>query len=721
MRQISILFLLMILSASGIADANNRFVNYSSTICVSDFLRIGNNLYVASSGGIYSLNLQTSSSTLMQSKSNNPDPNITALCSVGNSLWAGSSQGYLYKQTPPGNTLDITTYNGFFSAGWKILDLISYGKYLIVASNKGLSIVNTENGYTEKNASKFGSLISNQVNVLKIHNNVLYAGLNDGVAICSLSVHPLDKVNFYDPTTWTINKSVETPVRSFVVANGTCIASSGYSDIFNGHMITGKDSALFAGTKQLCSVPGTISSLKVTAANECWIGTHEDYFFLWNGTELSQYTIPGPTVSSFSRILVDSRSNVWALPYFKGNTHKWWGGISALINDNWKSFTISTMNDSSFYMGDFFTNYGLDETPDGRIWFGTSGAGIKCFSYADSSWKFFEHRAGDDSVFFSSDKYDMLWSKCDAFTLDSSGYLWVSRYGNNAGSLICYDYRYDPDNSQTVSSLRHYRNYFPSSSQYHNLNFRCLHTDNNGNIFAGGEQGDVVVFRHNGNPLEDNSITVLKSMQTDSVFDMATMDNGKTYIATSDSLFVYNPDSNTISVDNEFKYTARYFASESDDILWIGTPANGIVRYNVSSNDHIIYTTASGLISNNIRDLSIDRKNGFLWIATDTGISKLDIGYSVVNNLSGSNMEVFPNPFSISKMKQAFVTIRNIPKDSKVAIYNSNGQLVAKPKLDRKGNGTSYSWKPENIVPGVYQIVVKCNKGPKSKLFMVTP
>jgi len=723
MKHLSIFQLFFIIFVAGQAAGNERFSNFSSAITVSDFERIGNNLYVASSGGLYIYDIAGKSGSLLQSNTNTPDPNTTAICSQGNNiLWTGTAQGYLSRRTPPENTADITTYNSFFSSGWKILDLVIYGKYLLVASNKGVSIFNTENGYAEKNATKFGFLASLQVNALKIYNDTLYAGLNDGVAKFSIKDNPLNTVNFYNPGTWSIDTTTEKPVKSFLYSNG-CRVSSGYADIFNGKIISGKDSILFLDTVQAARLPSSITALKVTAPNECWIGTSENYFYLWNGASLTQYKIPGLTMSSINRILVDNQSNVWFLPHHKGNESRWWVGIGSYIDETWKSYTSSTMNNTSFYMGDYFNNQGIVATPDNRIWFGTSGGKIKTFSSDKNIWKFYDFAYGDISTFSATNQLDTgTWGKCDAFTLDSSGYLWVSTYGNNTGALICYNYKFDPDNSQSTPNSRNYKRYFPSSDANYDVNFSCLHTDKSNRLFAGGEKGNIVVFRYNGNPLDENSLQILNTLKTDSVFDAVTIDDGKTYFATADGLRLYDPESNKFSIDDNFQYNAKSLAYENGDILWIGTADYGLVKYNVTSNAHSVYNTASGLISNFTRDIAIDRHKGFIWIATDAGISKFDLGYSISDELNGSAMEVFPNPYSVSKMKQLSVTIRNVPNDSKVAFYNSNGQLIAAPKLIRKGNGAYYSWKPgDTVVPGVYQLVVKSTKGSKSKLFMVSP
>ena len=40
------------------------------------------------------------------------------------------------------------------------------------------------------------------------------------------------------------------------------------------------------------------------------------------------------------------------------------------------------------------------------------------------------------------------------------------------------------------------------------------------------------------------------------------------------------------------------------------------------------FNEESGLLSNTVNDIDIDRKNGLIWVATDKGVSKYSLGHS---------------------------------------------------------------------------------------------
>jgi len=93
-------------------------------------------------------------------------------------------------------------------------------------------------------------------------------------------------------------------------------------------------------------------------------------------------------------------------------------------------------------------NRAIHQTKDGRLWFGTSGGQIKTYTPANDSWKIYHVNSNDNKRFYVRNNPEG-WGKTDAFAQDSSGYFWISRWHNDGGSLICYDLKYDPDDSQT--------------------------------------------------------------------------------------------------------------------------------------------------------------------------------------------------------------------------------------------------------------------------------
>ena len=726
----------------GFAFSFERITNFASCITVYDFESSGDNLYVASSGGIYVFNKATKTGHLLPSNTRSPDPFTTSLCLQGNqTLWSGTNQGYLNKRTPPEDLSSISTFSSYFSAQWKILDLVAYGKYLLIASNKGISFFDTKKGYTQKSASKFGTLSSSQVNVIKVYNDTLYAGLDQGVAKVYIGNNHIDSINTFDPGTWILDLETVKPVKSFVYDNG-CKAFSSYADISNGQIINSYNTDLSFENNEV-KLPSRITALKVTGPNECWIGTQDDYFFLWNGSSLTRFEIPGPTMPSINRIFTDHTGKMWFLPQVDGINPPWWIGIGSYENGLWKLYNSN--NYPSFgVLNDNPENSAIIETRDNRVWFGTSGGQVKTYTPADDSWRIYHVNSNDVGSFYAGNSSDR-WGKCDAFAIDSSGYLWISSWYNDYGSLICYDNRYEPDESKSNPQDAHFRRFFPGRAN----NFTCINVDKQGKILVGDENGKVFVFKHDGNPLvtgidtistftiENNAkvqdaINVSEYPSGSSNFEAGMQIGNHVKVITSNGIYDYVDSikyfnstpifGSRLTQDENFSTKVRTVEAENDNILWIGTAGEGLIRYNRSSNAMETFTTAQGLISNDIRSISFDKSSGYLWIATDVGFSRMDVGYTLDKKLKASDVEIFPNPYSKSKMGQNSVCIRNVPSGGNVVIFNTSGQLIAKPKLVRQGDGAFYSWKPDQaLIPGTYIVAMKNGNRSGSKVLMITP
>jgi ligand-binding sensor domain-containing protein len=721
----------------GFAFSFERITNYASCISVYDFESDGNNLYVASSGGLYVFDKTTKTGRLLPSDTRSPDPYTKSLCLQGNQiLWSGTNQGYLSKRTPPDNLNSISTFSSYFSTQWKILDLVLYGKYLLIASNKGISVFNTEKGYAVKSASKFGSLSSSQVNVIKIYNDTLYAGLDQGIAKLSLKAG-LEDANFFDPAIWNVETDTVKSVKSFVYKNGLK-AYSGYADLFNGHIISGEDSLLLLDNTEIKKLPSRITAIKVTGNNECWIGTEEHQFFLWNGSTITRFEIPGPTMPSINRVYVDHNGKMWFLPQVEGVNPPWWIGIGSYEDGQWKLYNQNNYPNFGILNEDP-DNRAIIETKDNRLWFGTSGGQVKTYTPSSDSWKIYHVNSYENGRFYSSNSQDG-WGKTDAFAIDTSGFLWISSWQNDSGSIICYDYRFEPDESKSNAQEAHFRRFFPGRG----YNFTCINVDNQGKILIGDESGKIFVFKHDGNPLGNGiEITGTFSIDNAKIYDAITVsenydgsssgqNTNRVKVIASNGLYDYTDSienignistfGSSIKKDEDFSTKVRTIEAENDKVVWIGTSGEGLIRYDLQSKEMEQFTTAQGLISNEIRDLSFDKKNGYLWIATDIGFSKMDIGYSLNKTLEADNVEVFPNPYLKSKMSQISITIRNVPSGGNVIIYNINGQLIAKPTLERQGNGSLYSWKPANsIIPGTYIVAIKSGNRSGSKALLIAP
>ena len=753
MRKTCLLFLLFcLLIAPSTVLPFERFANYTSTLTVNDFAFNNDTVWAATSGGLYCYIRANGSGTLFSNPSFFPDPAISAVCvDAKNNLWAGSQKGYLTLRQSKGKTVVFSNYT---TAGWRIFDLASFGKYLIVAADKGCSIFDTEKKMAIKNATGLNAFfLSSQVNAIVVffdrsrRDTLLILGCEKGVAKLSLINNNIEKANFYDPSIWSIDTTFGMPVKSFAVKDGNLLMLTTPGTTVNNILVTGINDTthgnIYIDNIKKATLPSFITSVAVSPANECFIGTTHNYFYRWNGNDTSNIRISGPTFTSCLRIYVDREGSTWICPPITAEVppNPWWEGISVLQNGVWQLYSPAKYT----AMGPMYGNanfLGVTEDQFGRMWFGTPGGQVKQYNRIENGWKKYCIGAqdfGKGEFFQSLNCHQPDWAKCDGLALDSTGYLWITSHTNKFGSLLCYDPAYAPVPTAPDPESRHYLYFFPENDPYYSINIGCLCIDAANNILAGhGSDGNgrFFVLHHGGNPLRDGLQVVADFNDKGITYDAAATRDTLTYIATSAGFFTYSAPGNII---RKGLYTRSWTGSsasltlvdstltevkaievEDERILWLGISGKGLIRFDLLNNTSTSIDESSGLLSNSVQDLSLDRKNGYLWIATDRGVSRYSIGYPLDRKNTGP-AQVYPNPYS--KRRHIEVVFAKLPPKGMVQVFSVNGALITTLSPVETGtNGSICTWKPSSgTVPGTYLYSIRSGSTIRQGKLIITP
>lgn len=728
---------ILILSTIFCSYAGEAFRNFASCISIQDFEIIGDTVWVASTGGIYKHCRSTGKGILLPNVSTLPDPFQTAFFyDSDKNLWSGTVTGFLSKRNSSGK---ITVSSSYVSANWPITDLTGFGKYIVVGSSKGVGFFDKKAMNAVKSAVKFNALSTSIVNALYIQDKTLYVGLDQGFARLDLS-NNLDSINLFDPNFWKVDTTGVRPVRSFLNFKNSIMQFKGPSAVFKGKILHSDSCILFADNKEVYRFPSVITAIK-SNGDECWIGTKENYFYRWNGVNSINYSIPGMTSSIINRVYVDHASNLWVIPRVNGFENPWWRGILSLQNEVWKLYNLHNYPDIGFlgedpnFIGIAESHHKGEDKTEWRMWFGTSGAGIKCFIPGLDDWSIYSLSLQNDrnaNLIHSKQYY--IWTKSDAIVQDSSGYMWMSNWNvpqsplvHNA--LICYDPRYEPDPQQRDPEKAHYRNFFRAGDAYHSDNYTAMSLDANGNIIAGSETGKVIVFKPAKNPLRD-TVTLYYNFTIGlnefgefeplgNVLDIASTPDGSFRVVAGNGVYKFISEKKILEKEN-LGTGVKAIEAEDASVLWLGISNEGLVRYDVNKDERTVFGVAQGLISTDINDLALDKKNGLVWVATYNGISRFSIGYKLEQNKE-STVLVYPNPFC--KRRHTMIYFKNLPTDSKVEIYSVDGQRISSAKLARQSSdGAYYTWTPETkTAPGTYFYSVHGNDIKKTGKFLITP
>lgn len=376
------------------------------------------------------------------------------------------------------------------------------------------------------------------------------------------------------------------------------------------------DGTGFADRSLEFDVQGTnVWSIAETEDGEIWVGTDKGVRRKTSSFVEQIDTTSGSLKHNIVRSIIEDRfNNIWI-----GTGG---GGITRYRNGSFSTFTTKDGLPSNVIRTIF-------EDRNGSIWIGSSGGGLS--RYLNGR---FETLGSVDGL-----TTDVVW----ALRQDREGSLWI---GTGGGGL---------------NRLRDSR--FTALTKREGIGNNFLWTvyeDNRGAQWIGTNGGGVTVWENGSARTYTIGSTPLSNIVRTVIDDRA----GRMWIGTSDGVYS-SPSSAPHSFRRYSAITAKTTLStfqSRDKTLWFGTLENGL--YALSGGTLSQYTTATGLLSNNIRAIT-QHPDGSLWFGMDGGIQILRRGKKL-------QWERFPENTSLKKEE-----IRDIyiDADSVVWIGTDRGGL----------------------------------------------
>ncbi len=753
--------------------AYSPFLNFRPPIQVNDIAIGESYVWAASQGGLIRIIPSETKGTLFFAADDFPDLQLTAIaCDNDGTLWIGTKRGYLYRRSPKGYQTIYTSYvTSDTSKVWEINDIYLYKKYLIIGSSQGCSIFDTNKKNVVQNATLFGDFNSPIVYSATVYRDTLFLGCLEGVAKLNIAGDLIETQNFIDNSIWTTIK-LNKEIKSLPVYNDTVVFMPEVSGVYHDSLLYGyniehpdgsSEHYIYHDTTEWSEFNSQVISIAVGNNGDCWFGTAEDYLFHWDGHKKKQHYVDGMTFGSITRVYVARDSRVWYTPELRKDALPWWQGIAAYYNEKW--YLYREGHPKSFgKVGDGIDLIGIAEDPFGNMWFGTNGACIKKYNPSNDRWDGFYIGTGANSTFqYKKENKGMNWGKCDAIARDSSDYMWFAAWKSDSGSIICYDpstklptdKEYDNSPSGTTYPPDStYRYFFSKESDYHLKEPKFINVDAAGSIFLGSkdpDNGRVIVFRYNENPLKEGITEPVYDRSFGNVFDMYSTEDSCTWILSLQGMhhFEYSrsftPIVRKVSASREaagildnlncMEVEDFYYSTRTDEktditynttemVVWGGTSQDGVakiymhkIRNSIGQTDSIgidsviTFKEENGLVSNRVTYMDLDRSKGQLWIATREGFSRYSIGHSFVKLQDNAGMYAYPNPFIKSRHKQ--IVFDNCAPGSQISVYTVDGRLVAHivdrgNNVEKTTNEWIYIWHPDGkLIPGVYFYTAK--------------
>ena len=146
--------------------------------------------------------------------------------------------------------------------------------------------------------------------------------------------------------------------------------------------------------------------------------------------------------------------------------------------------------------------------------------------------------------------------------------------------------------------------------------------------------------------------------------------------------------------------------------IWITTAHSGIyvIKNNIDfwPDSEGINIENSDILSNVVRDVAFDEKNGIAFIATDKGLSMLGIPFE--ENKKNSNIGVSPNPFILGESDN--IIIEDMYSGSTIKIMTLLGRVVQEIELPYNENKINWDGRDNNgqqVSAGLYLYTLKSN------------
>jgi signal transduction histidine kinase/ligand-binding sensor domain-containing protein/HPt (histidine-containing phosphotransfer) domain-containing protein/BarA-like signal transduction histidine kinase len=370
----------------------------------------------------------------------------------------------------------------------------------------------------------------------------------------------------------------------------------------------------------------------------------------------------------FSREQGLSQSSVLTLHYDKQGFM--WAGTSEGINrfDGYKFKVYKANSDKRDSLSDNWIN-SIYEDSNSDLWFGTSG-GLNRFNKKTDTFTAFLH----DATQSNSISNNVVQALMD----DNLGNLWVGT-GNGLNLLHGESFTRFYHLTETNNALRN--------------NIQAMAKDTKGNLWL-GTKGGLSFFDVKENVLRPIELALTKK----SITSILEYDANTLWLGTEKGLYLYHKNNGLLAdhsmlINELANIHITSFLLRNNNDLWITTTTEGIVRYNLLSEEveHIRSDNKNikSLINNDVRTIVADNSDN-IWIGTYiNGINKYDLSREQFNHtLSGNTIFHFLE-HSSNKLLISTLAAGLNEYDKTTGKYQ---QFLHDPSEEGSINSNSISW-----------------------------
>lgn len=727
-----ILFFLLIVYFCTTTALPQQFINwknYTALKNVQDVAISGNQIWSAATGGAFQFTPESNTFITLHKSEGLKGNSLTSVIEDNSGrIWFGSAEGIIDIYNEDTGSLDVIL--DIFNSNQinkRINDFSITGDTIIVASDFGVSLINSGSLLFFDTFFKFGTFASNTKVNCAVKNSLFYVCTDQGVAIQKPGA-----TNLSAPESWNVYSSSNglPSNKTFKpgLFQGNLIVSTdkGFSKFenniwnnfitelaninINDFQISGDSIIILAQKNIYLYYNQTLSVLYNSAVSISKIEFGKNLGYVCastNGTlflntlMIGDFVSPNaPPANQFPSMSVDDNSKLWSASG-KDVTGI---GYYTYENENWNYFNASN----------------TPELPTNAVYHAfTSGT----TAYLGGWGYGFLEVNGDNKKLFNRANTGMqgIPSNPDfvvvtGFGKDSRNNLWALNYwavDRNTLSMrtpdsVWYHFTIPAAQGRTLLGIENL-----AIDPYDTKWYSC--TDGSNSRFG------VFYFNENKtyeDPADDRSdfLTTSDGLNQNDIRDAVVDRRGDVWVGTSlgvniitNTSAIPTSGSSALRISNVFVLRQQSINAIAVDPLnqkWIGTN-EGLLLVNSDGSRLITTFTAqnSALLSNIIRSIAIDENKGIVYVGTDEGLTSFETPY--IKPLESFNeLFVYPNPYKI-KSGNNLLTIDGLIRDTEIKILTIDGILVS--QFFSPGGRTAY-WDGKNkngelVNTGVYIIV----------------
>ena len=708
---------ILLTAPSDISASIGEWHNYTYSNNCTDIISDGQIIWCTTTGGLIKYNITTGEIKKYLNSDGLGDINLYSIeIDSAGSVFAGGNNGTLTKIETDGS-IKYEEFEYDSEIRYVLLDLHADGNILWVATEVGISkfLIERYGGEFKETYDHFNNIpIQTPTRAVITIGEYLWAGTDSGLAYIEKSDDNPQVFTHWNTITRGQNGLTEPKIRSmfnmidtlFVgTTNGVfwMDADSIWHNIgpagktiyllkyINGMITAAANDGVYMrtnGSWALISNDSLIATQTrgVTSDSQgnLWAAFVEGGFAYFNDNFWEIVTVPGPAANYINDLAIDSSGNVWlvhTLPGFGGQM-----GISKFDGINWYNYNYR--NSGLGTSGAVAVEY--DVVHD-LVWFGSWGDGLFSFD-GDTTWQNFDETNSP----LRGVQTGAWYVPISDIYVDNQGYVWALNLKAYNPEVVMAVY----DQGDSL-----WQAYYQNPEQVAD-NFQHVIYVADNITYVCGEHQNIQRLNYGANVFDTTDDQWLERLTGVDLITDLQLDNSELLFAgTGSGLAVFSGIGlSWIDLPDNQRTAVRSLALDGLGNKWVATDS-GVAELAGNNWKSSFKTSSSFLLDNLVRGIEVDKKTGFVYIATSNGLSIYESG-SVAPSPDLHDMAVYPNPV-FAKEEDAYVNFLRVPADAQIYIYSAAGDLVKEIDYSAENTWDLRNEAGRKVAAGIYIFYVR--------------